>query len=477
MPGTGVVRSARAEEPMRDLVLVAILLGLVPVILARPHVGMLAYAWLSLMNPHRLTFGFTYGQPFAVAVFVLTVAAWLFSREPKLPRMHPLLWSIVVFALWFSFTTLFAWAPEAAFAKWDRAIKMTVAVLFTAVLITDRERWRQLLAVLAFSIAFFGVKGGLWTVATGGSFLVWGPPESYIADNNALAVALVMAIPLVLYFHETGAHRWLRLGCLAAAGLTALAVLGTHSRGGLLTLAVAGFLLWLRSRHRLLTGALLATSIGFGIAFMPESWFERMETIENYEQDRSANMRFEAWAWGLGVAEQRPLTGGGFMVYTLNGIEHAGGRLSYLNAHSIYFEVLAEHGWPGLALFLGLIAGGILTARAIVRDSRDVPELDWAARFGALVQVSFVAYAVGGALLNLAFYDLFYYLLLATAVARLEVLRVREGRGSAATATAPPVDHAAAPAAGGAQAGGLVDITGAPLGWGGGRRGRDATPG
>jgi probable O-glycosylation ligase (exosortase A-associated) len=462
---------------MRDLVLVAILLGLVPVILARPHVGMLAYAWLSLMNPHRLTFGFTYGQPFALAVFVLTVAAWLFSREPKLPRTHPLLWSIVVFAFWFSFTTLFAWAPEAAFGKWDRAIKMTVAVLFTAVLITDHRRWQQLVAVIAFSIAFFGVKGGIWTILEGGHFLVWGPPDSYIADNNALAVALVMVIPLLVQIGETASRRWLSLASFAAAGLTAIAVLGTHSRGGLLTLAVAGVLLWLRSRHRLLTGALLAVALGFGIAFMPESWFERMQTIEQYEEDRSLNMRFEAWAWGLGVAAQAPLTGGGFMVYTLNGIEHAGGRLSYLNAHSIYFEVLAEHGWPGLALFLGLIAGGILTARAIVRDSRDLPELDWAARFGALVQVSFVAYAVGGALLNLAFYDLFYYLLLATAVARLEVLRVREGRGSAATAPAAPVERAAAPTAGGALAGGLVDITGAPLDWGGGRRGRDAAPG
>lgn len=458
---------------MRDLVLVAILLGLVPVIVARPHIGMLAYAWLSLMNPHRLTYGFTYGQPFALAVFVLTLAAWLFAREPKLPRMHPLLWLILVFACWFSFTTLFAWAPEAAFGKWDRAIKMTVAVLFTAVLITDQQRWQQLVAVLALSIAFFGVKGGIWTILTGGNFLVWGPPESYIADNNALAVALVMAIPLLLYFAETLSRAWLRLGCYAAAALTAVAVLGTHSRGGLLTLAIAGFLLWLRSRYRLLTGALFAAAIGFGVAFMPEAWFERMGTIDEYHEDRSANMRFAAWSWGLGVVAERPLLGGGFMVYTLNGMEHADGRLAYLNAHSIYFEVLAEHGWPGLALFLALLAGGLLTARAIVRDSRNVPELAWAARFGALVQVSFVAYATGGALLNLAFYDLFYYLLLATAIARLEVLRVRAGldgeASSPAIATSPPaLISGARPAEAG-----LVDVTGAPLSWQSPARGRE----
>jgi probable O-glycosylation ligase (exosortase A-associated) len=461
---------------MRDLALLALLFGLVPLIIARPHVGMLAYAWLSLMNPHRLTYGFTYGQPFALAVFALTLIAWLLSREPKLPRMHPLLWLIVVFACWFSFTTLFAWAPEAAVAKWDRAIKMTLAVLFTAVLITDQQRWQQLVAVLAVSIAFFGVKGGIWTILTGGNFLVWGPPESYIADNNALAVALVMVIPLLLFFAETLSRWWLRVSCYAAAALTAVAVLGTHSRGGLLTLVIAGFLLWLRSRYRLLTGALLATAIGFGIAFMPEAWLERMDTIDEYDEDRSANMRFAAWAWGLGVVAERPFLGGGFMVYTLNGIEHAGGRLAYLNAHSIYFEVLAEHGWPGLALFLALLLGGILTARAMVRDSRDIPELAWAARFGALVQVSFVAYATGGALLNLAFYDLFYYLLLATAIARLEVLRVRAGLGGEASSLSP----ALAPDPGsGAQpaAGRLVDLTGAPLHSQSPARGRGHTSG
>lgn len=430
---------------MRDLALFAVLLGLVPLILARPHVGMLAYAWLSLMNPHRLTFGFTYGQPFALGVFALTLVAWLASGERKLPRMHPLLWLLVAFALWFSFTTLFAWAPEEAWAKWERATKTVVAVLVTGALITDRERWRQLVAVVVFSIAFFGIKGGLWTLVTGGDFIVWGPPESYIADNNALAVALVTVIPLLVYFYETGSRWWLRLACLAGAALTAVGVLGTHSRGGFLTLAVAGLLLWLRTRHRLVTGALLAAAIGFGIAFMPAAWLERMESIESYEQDRSANMRFQAWAWGLGVAEQRPLTGGGFMVYTLNGIEHAGGRLDYLNAHSIYFEVLAEHGIPGLALFLALIAGGILTARAIARDCRDVPDLEWAGRFGALVQVSFVAFATGGALLNLAFYDLFYYLLLATAVARIEVLRALASRARAAPAPAPDAAPSVAP--------------------------------
>ncbi|GBD44243.1 hypothetical protein HRbin40_01728 [bacterium HR40] len=432
---------------MRDILLLSIVLGLVPVVWLRPHAGMLAYAWFSLMNPHRLTFGFTYGQPFAQGFFALTLLSWLFAGGPKLPRMHLLLWLLLVFALWFSLTTLFAWAPEAAFTKWDRAIKTVVVMMVTAALVTDLARWRQLLLVVTLSIAFFGVKGGLWTLLTGGHYLVWGPPESWITDNNAIAVALVMVIPLLLYFAETASRRLSRLAFLAAAGLTAVAVLGTHSRGGLLTLAVCGFLLWLRTDLRLLTGPSILACLGLAIAFMPEEWLARMETIGQYEQDASANMRFAAWSWGLQVVAERPVLGGGFMVYTLNGIEHARGTLNYLNAHSIYFEVLAEHGWPGLALFLALLVGGILTARRIVRDSRGVPELGWAERFGALVQVSFVAFATGGALLTLAFYDLFYYLVLLTALARIEVREaLARQRPALPDATASRLLDLAAPA-------------------------------
>ncbi|HAY29062.1 MAG TPA: putative O-glycosylation ligase, exosortase A system-associated, partial [Candidatus Accumulibacter sp.] len=50
---------------MRDLLLVGIFLAVLPFALRHTWIGVLLWTWLSLMNPHRLTFGFAYDAPFA----------------------------------------------------------------------------------------------------------------------------------------------------------------------------------------------------------------------------------------------------------------------------------------------------------------------------------------------------------------------------------------------------------------------------
>ncbi|MDX6750047.1 putative O-glycosylation ligase, exosortase A system-associated [Geminicoccaceae bacterium 1502E] len=396
---------------MRDLALLLVIGAILPAILARPHVGVLAFAWISLMNPHRLTYGFAYGLPLAFLVFAVTLIAWLPSGERKTPGMTGLAWLLLAFTLWFSLTTSRAWAPEPALDKFSDAIKVMAAFFLTITLVDRRERLMALVWVMTFSLGFYGVKGGLFTLLSGGATLVWGPPDTFITDNNSLALALVMVAPLLLYAAECAEGRgWLRLALLAALGLTLVAVVGTWSRGGLVALLAMGGVLWLRSRSKLLTGALALAVLLVALAAMPPEWFERMGTIETYEEDASANLRFFAWSWATDVALQSPLLGGGFSVFVLNGIQHGSGS-SYLNAHSIYFEVLGEHGFVGLGLFLAIGAGALLATLRLMRATRARPDLLWAHRLAAAIQVSLVGYAVGGAFLNMAFYDFYYYLL------------------------------------------------------------------
>jgi len=48
---------------MRDLFVTAVIFGLLPFIFKRPWVGILVWAWLSYMNPHRLAWGFALISP------------------------------------------------------------------------------------------------------------------------------------------------------------------------------------------------------------------------------------------------------------------------------------------------------------------------------------------------------------------------------------------------------------------------------
>lgn len=55
---------------MRDILVTALILGSLPFILRRPYIGILVWAWVSYMNPHRLTWVFAYDLPFAQIVGV-----------------------------------------------------------------------------------------------------------------------------------------------------------------------------------------------------------------------------------------------------------------------------------------------------------------------------------------------------------------------------------------------------------------------
>jgi probable O-glycosylation ligase (exosortase A-associated) len=386
---------------MRSLLVALLIFGSLPLIIVKPHIGVLVWSWIGYMNPHRLTWGFAHDFSFAMMVGLVTIAAWLFSREPKTVPWHPLALLLGVFAAWVSFTTLYAAHPEPAHWKWDRTIKILLFNGFVTLgLITTRQRLNALIWVIVVSLGFFAIKGAMFTLLTGGNYRLQGPAESFIGDNNQFGLALLMVIPLVRYLQLTAEKRWVRLGLLFSIPCFLLAVLGTYSRGAAVGLAVTVIALIVKSRHRTRLALIAGVALAGAVQFMPEHWHARVDSIAAYDQDASAQSRLDSWRYALEVAHDSPIVGGGFEIFK--------GRLV---AHSIYFETLAEHGYPGLVIFLALGIGTYATARSIRRRARDHPDLGWAADLAAMIQVSIVAYAIAGAFLSLGTFDLYYHLI------------------------------------------------------------------
>jgi probable O-glycosylation ligase (exosortase A-associated) len=78
--------------------------------------------------------------------------------------------------------------------------------------------------------------------------------------------------------------------------------------------------------------------------------------------------------------------------------------------HSIYFEMLGEQGFVGLAMFLGLLIMTWLKCSAVIRVARRNADLGWARDLAAMVQVSVIGYMSAGAFLGLAYFDYAYHL-------------------------------------------------------------------
>jgi probable O-glycosylation ligase (exosortase A-associated) len=290
----------------------------------------------------------------------------------------------------------------------------------------------------------------------GGENRVWGPPGSFIEDNNSLALALCMTVPFLYYVRGRAENVWLKRGLLFTTCVTTVAILGTYSRGGALALFAVGAYFWFTSKHRIAIGAgCVALGIGL-VAFMPQQWSDRMGSVKEifgtgeksaniddvYKVDSSAGSRLQAWKYAIQIANDRPLTGGGFKVHeSKKAFAMYNPEIDRIRAaHSVYFEVIAEHGWLGFILFMTIWVMTWLRLARTRRLTRNKPEMAWLYDLVTMIQVSFVSFAVGGTFLNLATFDLFWHLV-AIAIIAHEIARKAATEAPPATGRPPGAER------------------------------------
>lgn len=402
---------------MRDLLVSGIVFSLLPFIFSRPYIGILLWSWIGYMNPHRLTWGFAYDFPFAMVIAIVTLSALFISFKKMTFFWSPILGWLLFFNFWMFVTTCFSLEPDKAWTQWDKVIKIQLMTFVTFLLIEDKKVLNMFIWVIVLSIGFFGFKGGIFTITSGGGFHVLGPPGSFIAGNTEIGLALVMILPLVWYLYLNTTQSWIRIGLFLALLLIPIGILGTQSRGAFLAIAAISFFLWFKSRKKIALFVVMLVMIPFLYMLMPQSWHDRMSTIGTYSEDESANQRLMAWEFGYKMAVARPMVGGGFESDSVKNYERFApnqvedGSATYNDFHSIYIEILAEQGFVGLAIFLFI---GVLLwklSNKIMRLSKGSESDKWAYDLASMIQVSFIGFAVGGAFLGLAYFDLVYHLL------------------------------------------------------------------
>lgn len=422
---------------MRDLLIFLLVFGSIPLIFKRPALGVMVFTWLSLMNPHRLTYGPAYDFPFAALIAGVTSLAILLSKQPKGFPRTPVTILLVVFTGWMTLTSFFALEPDLVWREWNRVIK-TMFMVFASFMALNTERdLKQFVWVVALSLGLYGMKGGAFVLASGGSYRVYGPDGSYIAENNSMALALVATLPLIWYLRNQSKNKLLSLFMLGMTLLTAVSAVGSYSRGALVGgAAMLGFL-WLKSKNKVGTGVAVIAMVVVVALVMPSQWFDRMNTIDDYKQDDSALGRLNAWQFAINVASHNFL-GGGFNVFSPRQFRiYAPDPLAYHVAHSIFFQVLGDHGLIGLIIFVVLMLFAWRTGTRIIKFCANAPELKWASDLAKMAQVCIIGYAVSGAFLSLAYFDLYYDIIVILVVLEKLLLLKRDKAGKPVPYVAP----------------------------------------
>lgn len=406
---------------MRSLFLLMVYGSFFVMGLRAPYILVLGYVWVDIFTPQLISYGMLSWLPVSMLLGVAVAVSMVrlpYDRDVKL-RLTTIL--VGLLSVWMTVSLTWAVVPEAAWIKWNWAIKSVAFTCLVPFFFRNRVQIESLIWIIVLSGMGHCIPFGVKILVSGGGYgrmmgLIDGGNTGY-GESSMLAVFAVTLIPLCLYLQRHTVifkpTRWLKLmlfGFMAVAMLTAL---GTYARAGLIAIGVFGVSMFVLSKRKWLI-MVLATVFILGVGtFMGEAWTERMATIAGASSDTSAMSRVAVWLWTLDFVAQHPL-GGSFDVYRINrvGVVMKDGNLlqdAGRAFHSIYFEMLGELGIPGFTIYMAIVFA-VLFALLRIRRAANTPERSWMRGVCDAFTVGALTFLAGGAFIGVGFNSYFYYI-------------------------------------------------------------------
>lgn len=436
---------------MLELGLAGFLTAFLALGLRRPFLWVLCYLYVDVVAPQKISYALLASVPVSLIAFIAAFGGWLVLDDKRGVRFTFRQTLLVMLLFYCGYTTLTADFPVEAAGKWSWVWKALVVAIFLPMTLRTRLRIEAAALVMVLSASSIIITGGIKTVLGGGGY---GALNFFVNDNSGLyegstlSMAAVAIIPLIVWLARFGTvfppGKLVRLYAAALIFACLLIPIGTQTRTGLLCIGVLAVLSLRTVKRRFLYMSLLSGAVLLAIPFLPESYTQRMNTIENHQADQSASTRIAVWKWTLDYAKEHPL-GGGFESYLGNRVrmdtrtaETSGSTTTIESTviydqarafHSAYFEMLGEQGWPGLAMWLALQVLGLVQLEMLRwrLRGRDDPEDRSDAALGNALQQGHVVYLVGAAFVGIAFQP-FIYMLIALQIALVQRVARRQQR-------------------------------------------------
>lgn len=401
---------------MRDLLVALFVLGSLPVSFKRPVIGLMVFSLLAYMRIQDLTWGFARFERWSLYVALTMFAGYAFAREK-----HPPIWNVRTGLLFFlpvwNFTGLVI-ARGPAYALQSHHIveytKIVFIAVFTMMVIRRREHLRAIMWVIGGSFAFFGLKNGLATLASGGSMYIIRGPGGLLEDNNDFALALAMAIPIFVGIATSETNPYYSKTMRLMVPMTLLSVFATRSRGGFLSVVFGTLVMIWRSKNRIMGLGLLGAAGFVGVVGLSSTGiFDRLQTLKNVEEDGSAQGRLRAWAVAWRMVEDKPIFGVGFNQFQRN-YQYYGARVNERAdgsrvTHNAYLQIWSECGTPAFLSYVGLMILSILAVQRLRRDAKRIYERSWILSYCTAFEAMMLTFMLGSTFLNRAHFDLIYH--------------------------------------------------------------------
>lgn len=415
---------------MRDLAFVLTFVAMLLPAIRFAHVGTMLWTWVALISPNFYMYGFALGLPFnKIVVAVGFLALFLDKNKRGLYFDSHIRMLTGFFIVSMISYTVGIGNPALADFVADRFFKTIILCFVIVATVRGRLQIHSIVIAICMGMGIHGALEAAKFISSGGGHILTGPAT--IGDNNSFGLAVLMVIPLLIYLYRYSAVSFVRLAFGGAILLNVIAVIATNSRGALVGLVAVAVAMYIRSRQKIALTIIFLVMAGIIAMLAPERWYGRMSTIDAANQDGSFMSRVASWKIHTLIALDRPLVGGGFSAAqdygvfseyvrsfsTLDFIPTPTPTIAFA-AHSIYFEVLGDTGFIGFFLFLGMLFAAFRNLAIIRRLSRGRDDLTWAYDLADLCSLSLIAYAVSGAALSMAYFEMYYVVISLISVTR-----------------------------------------------------------
>jgi putative inorganic carbon (hco3(-)) transporter len=411
---------------MRDLGLIGFLFGLIALGFRRPFLFVLAYSYVDIVSPQRLSWYLLNSLPVSLICFVLLFLGWFLADDKQGAQVRGRQWLILLLLGYAGYTTFHADFPVSAMGKWDWVWKALLFAFFLPLTLRTKLRIEALLLFMVLSAGTIIIIGGIKTVLSGGGYGYLALPvmdNSGLYESSTLSAVSIAIIPTILYLMKYGtiypADWRVKLFGVALIFACLMITVGSHARTGLVCMALLAILMLRSTRRRILYIAMMSIGVAVAVPMLPKSYTERMETIKGYQEDTSASTRIAVWQWTWEYVQDRPL-GGGFDAYLQNKLRYdrvekegdgTSTKVELVETtdrarayHSAYFEMLGEQGFPGLIMWLLMHLISLIRMELLRRRYANAPpDQAWIRPLATALQHGQLIYLAGAVFVGIAF--------------------------------------------------------------------------
>lgn len=300
-----------------------------------------------------------------VAIFIWRFAVMLAPRRNRgfdSPGFCIGHWTMLLFAVWITVTCYTAISVYTALPFYAEYRKIFLMFFVSALAITRIQQLWTLFLIATLSLIYIAVEINQIYFFQGGYMFVFNRGYAGL-DNNGAALMLAMGVPLSLFAWD-GIRHWSRWGFLLAIPIIIHAVLTSYSRGAMLSLILSIPVYLARCQRRGQLLLILAALLAMVPLLAGKEIQDRFLTLDNAEQDGSAQSRLTSWGIAWRMAQDRPILGYGIRNSSLFTFSH-GADMEGRVIHSQYLQLAADSGIVGLAMYLLAIGAFFYCLRSV----------------------------------------------------------------------------------------------------------------